>query len=72
MHSSLQLLLVALSLPGEIQTVVRVVVALPWVTLPSTTTEADILGTKIISEIKVQVRAYIEAGTAVCTFTQFD
>ena len=44
------------SLSGEIQTVVGVV-AVPWVTLPSTNGGADIVGTKISSEMEVQVRA---------------
>ena len=45
------------SLSGEIQTVVGVV-AVPWVTLPSSTTSGeDIVGTKISSEMEVQVRA---------------
>ena len=44
------------SLSGEIQTVVGVV-AVPWVKLPSTTSGADIVGTKISSEMEVQVRA---------------
>ena len=41
------------SLSGEIPTVV----AVPWVKLPSTTSGADIVGTKISSEMEVQVRA---------------
>ena len=44
------------SLSGEIKTVVGVV-AVSWVTLYSTNSGADIVGTKISSEMEVQVRA---------------
>ena len=52
----LTLVSVAESLLGEIKTVVGVV-AVSWVTLSSTTSGADIVGTKISSEMEVQVRA---------------
>ena len=52
----LTLVSMAESLSGEIKTVVGVV-AVSWVTLYSTNSGADIVGTKISSEMEVQVRA---------------